>query len=129
MRAAAFCTLILVCLPLQAKDPYSFSYGNKNDMRGAWFMCATTAFREGDCPKVFRRCWRPPMIYIKRSGLKTRVKTYCSELPNFVWQDSDTDAALAEGYNRVEPQNSPEVQQLIADGIPENTPVDVPVGP
>ena len=129
MKSIVLVLLISFGLPLQAKDPYSFSYKNKNDMRGAWLMCATTGFTEGDCPKVFERCWVPPMIYLKRSGLKVRVKSHCTKLPNFVWNDSDTDQALKAGYQRVQPSQSVEVQELIANGIPENTEIDVPVAP
>ena len=77
---------------------FDFDYNDKNDMRGAYSMCATTGFTQGDCPKVYQKCWQPPMIYRK----KHKTKTYCVDPPNFSVSDSDKDRYLDEGAKRAE---------------------------
>ncbi|CAM5364114.1 hypothetical protein [Pseudomonas aeruginosa] len=75
---------------------FDFDWNDKNDMRGAWKMCATTGFTEGDCPKVYQKCWEPPMIYKK----KKKIRTYCKDSPSFGVSDSDKDRYLQEGQRR-----------------------------
>ncbi len=81
-----------------AGSEFDFDYDDKNDMRGAWQACATTGFTQGDCPKVYQKCWQPPMIYRK----KHTTKTYCVDRPNFGVSDSDKDRYLDEGAKRAE---------------------------
>lgn len=81
-----------------AGSEFDFDYDDKNDMRGAWQACATTGFTHGDCPKVYQKCWQPPMIYRK----KHKTKTYCVDRPNFGVSDSDKDRYLDEGAKRAE---------------------------
>ena len=77
---------------------FDFDYDDKNDMRGAYTMCATTGFTQGDCPKVYQKCWQPPMTYRK----KRKTRTYCVDSPNFSVSDSDKDRYLDEGAKRAE---------------------------
>lgn len=81
-----------------AGSEFDFDYDDKNDMRGAWQACATTGFTQGDCPKVYQKCWQPPMIYRN----KHKAKTYCVDRPNFNVSDSDKDRYLDEGAKRAE---------------------------
>lgn len=76
-----------------AGGEFDFDWKDKNDMRGAWMMCSTTGFTEGDCPKVYTKCWQPPMIYRK----KKKIKTYCTGAPNFSVSDSDVERYIEEG--------------------------------
>ncbi|AZG89404.1 hypothetical protein N032_28040 (plasmid) [Pseudomonas syringae pv. pisi str. PP1] len=75
---------------------FDFKWNDKNDMRGAYMMCSTTGFTQGDCPEVYQKCWQPPMVYRK----KHKLKTYCTGTPNFTSTDSDRDRALDEGSKR-----------------------------
>lgn len=79
-----------------AGSEFDFDYNDKNDMRGAYSMCATTGFTQGDCPKVYQKCWQPPMIYRK----KHKTKTYCVDAPKFSVSDSDKNRYLDEGARR-----------------------------
>ena len=89
----------LLCLSASVSaSEFDFDYNDKNDMRGAYFMCSTTGFTQGDCPKVYQKCWLPPMIYRK----KHKTKTYCVDAPNFSVSDSDKDRYLDEGAKRAE---------------------------
>lgn len=76
-----------------AAGEYDFDYDNRNDMRGAWFVCGFTAFTEGDCPEVFEKCWQPPMIYLRcnRHGCSTR--SYCTNPPSFTMSNRDVQRA------------------------------------
>lgn len=76
---------------------YDFDWKNTNDMRGAWMMCATTGFTQGECPKVFTKCWQPPHIYKKKKKIKTR----CTGSPSFSSTEADGEAAINEAGNRV----------------------------
>ena len=104
---AILITGALLCLSASVSaSEFDFDYNDKNDMRGAYFMCSTTGFTQGDCPKVYQKCWLPPMIYRK----KHRTKTYCVDAPNFSVSvsdsdsdsDSDKDRYLDEGAKRAE---------------------------
>ena len=79
-----------------AGSEFDFDYNDKNDMRGAYQMCATTGFTQGDCPKVQMKCWQPPMIYRKRG----KTKTYCVDAPKFGVSESDKNRYLDEGARR-----------------------------
>ncbi len=79
-----------------AGSEFDFDWNDKNDMRGAWKMCATTGFTEGECPKVYQKCWQPPMIYKK----KKKIRTYCKDSPSFSVSDSDKERYLQEGQRR-----------------------------
>jgi len=60
---AILITGALLCLSASVSaSEFDFDYDDKNDMRGAYFMCSTTGFTQGDCPKVYQKCWLPPMI-------------------------------------------------------------------
>ncbi len=83
-----------------AGSEFDFDWNDKNDMRGAWMMCSTTGFTEGDCPKVYTKCWKPPMIYRK----KKKIKTYCVDAPNFSVSDSDVERYIEEGGKTPLPQ-------------------------
>jgi len=78
-----------------AGSEFDFDWNDKNDMRGAWMMCATTGFVGGDCPKVYVKCWRPPMIYRK----KHKIKTYCVDAPNFSMTEEDVDRYIEAGQD------------------------------
>jgi len=52
------------------------------------------AFTPGKCPKVLRKCWLPPMIYLKRHNLHYHVKSHCLKMPDFTVSHSDVDRAL-----------------------------------
>lgn len=100
---AILITGALLCLSASVSaSEFDFDYNDKNDMRGAYFMCSTTGFTQGDCPKVYQKCWLPPMIYRK----KHKTKTYCVDAPNFSVSDSDSDSDkdryLDEGAKRAE---------------------------
>lgn len=96
---AILITGALLCLSASVSaSEFDFDYNDKNDMRGAYFMCSTTGFTQGDCPKVYQKCWLPPMIYRK----KHKTKTYCVDAPNFSVSDSDKDRYLNEGAKRAE---------------------------
>lgn len=96
---AILITGALLCLSASVSaSEFDFDYNDKNDMRGAYFMCLTTGFTQGDCPKVYQKCWLPPMIYRK----KHKTKTYCVDAPNFSVSDSDKDRYLDEGAKRAE---------------------------
>mgnify|MGYP003617744541 FL=1 len=96
---AILITGALLCLSASVSaSEFDFDYNDKNDMRGAYFMCSTTGFTQGDCPKVYQKCWLPPMIYRK----KHKTKTYCVDAPNFSVSDSDKDLYLDEGAKRAE---------------------------
>lgn len=104
---AILITGALLCLSASVSaSEFDFDYNDKNDMRGAYFMCSTTGFTQGDCPKVYQKCWLPPMIYRK----KHKTKTYCVDAPNFSVSvsvsdsdsDSDKDRYLDEGAKRAE---------------------------
>ncbi|MCF3195891.1 MULTISPECIES: hypothetical protein [Pseudomonas] len=96
---AILITGALLCLSASVSaSEFDFDYDDKNDMRGAYFMCSTTGFTQGDCPKVYQKCWLPPMIYRK----KHKTKTYCVDAPNFSVSDSDKDRYLDEGAKRAE---------------------------
>lgn len=89
--------LLLSCVSVSANSSeFDFNWNDKNDMRGAYTMCATTGFTQGDCPKVYQKCWQPPMIYRK----KHKVKTYCVDAPNFTSNEDDKNRALDEGSKR-----------------------------
>lgn len=88
---------LLICSGAFASE-FDFDYGDKNDMRGAWKMCATTGFTEGDCPKVYQKCWQPPMIYRK----KHKTKTYCVDDPIFSTSEDDKNRYLEEGSKRAQ---------------------------
>ncbi|HCF3230681.1 hypothetical protein SOJ74_28765 [Pseudomonas aeruginosa] len=83
--------------PAFASSIYDFKWKDKNDMRGAYMMCATTGFTGGECPKVLTKCWQPPMIY-KR---KKKIRTYCTDSPSFTGTESDAQAAAEEAYRRL----------------------------
>lgn len=89
------CALLFISASVSAGE-FDFDYNDKNDMRGAYFMCSTTGFTQGDCPKVYQKCWLPPMTYRK----KHKTKTYCVDAPNFSVSDSDRDRYLDEGAKR-----------------------------
>lgn len=94
---AILITGALLCISASVSaSEFDFDYNNKNDMRGAYFMCSTTGFTQGDCPKVYQKCWLPPMIYRK----KRKTKTYCVDAPSFSVSDSDRDRYLDEGAKR-----------------------------
>lgn len=99
-----FCTfcILLTSLsqPAQSDTLYDFDYNSRNDMRGAWLLCATSGFTGGDCPKVLTKCWQPPMIYFVRKKRKIKVQTYCAQMPNFSVTVDDVDQALAEARRR-----------------------------
>ncbi|OZY48690.1 hypothetical protein [Pseudomonas lundensis] len=96
---AILITGALLCLSASVSaSEFDFDYNDKNDMRSAYFMCSTTGFTQGDCPKVYQKCWLPPMIYRK----KHKTKTYCVDAPNFSVSDSDKDRYLDEGAKRAE---------------------------
>ena len=96
---AILITGALLCLSASVSaSEFDFDYDDKNDMRGAYFMCSTTGFTQGDCPKVYQKGWLPPMIYRK----KHKTKTYCVDAPNFSVSDSDKDRYLDEGAKRAE---------------------------
>jgi len=82
---------------LSYANPYQFDFKNKNHMRGAWFLCGMVAFSKGECPKVFRKCWQPPLLEIKRKGLKTKIVTTCWKPPSFKMSQKDIADALAFG--------------------------------
>lgn len=69
---------------------YDFDDRNRNDMQGAWTMCATNGFSDGDCPSIYRKCWQPPMIYYRHGHLKT----YCVKAPSFSGTQADGQKAL-----------------------------------
>lgn len=97
MRSIAISSamLCLVTFSVFASE-FDFDYNDKNDMRGAWKMCATTGFTQGDCPKVYQKCWQPPMIYRK----KRKTKTYCVDEPGFSVSEDDKNRYLDEGSKR-----------------------------
>jgi len=96
-RLIVLASVVGFTLPAAAGD-YDFDYGDKNKMRGAWFMCSTTGFREGDCPEVFKKCWLPPMTYRKNH----KTKTHCEEPPDFTSSQEDADKAHADAIERIQ---------------------------
>ena len=88
-KALTALTVLLVSGVAEAGSAYDFDYKDKNHMRGAYTMCATTGFTQGDCPKVLEKCWKPPMIYKK----KHKIKTYCTGTPSFSTSQEDIDMA------------------------------------
>lgn len=99
LTIAAIGVACLASVSLSASaGEYDFDWKDRNHMRGAWTMCATTGFTEGDCPKVFQKCWQPPMIYRKRH----KTRTYCKDDPDFFMGQEDTDRALGEANKKVE---------------------------
>ncbi len=82
MKWIILTTALLTCNLIQASE-YDFDWKGRNDMRGAWMMCATTGFTLGECPSVLAKCWLPPMIYLKCRRGKCKTKTHCVKLPNF----------------------------------------------
>lgn len=90
---------VLSCVSVSVSaSEFDFDYDDKNDMRGAFKMCATTGFTQGDCPKVYQKCWMPPMTYRKNH----KTKTYCVDEPNFTSTEDDKNKALEEA-NRLAP--------------------------
>lgn len=77
---------------------YDFDWDSRNDMRGAWLMCATTGFTYGKCPKVFIKCWKPPMIYITKTG---KIKTHCIKAPKFSVSKSTAKRQINEAWRRL----------------------------
>lgn len=75
---------------------FDFDWNDKNDMRGAWEMCETTGFTGGECPKVYQKCWQPPMIYRK----KHKTRTYCKDDSKFSVGEEDKNRYLEEGQRR-----------------------------
>lgn len=95
--AIIICFFLLCSPTLSYANPYVFDFKNKNHMRGAWYLCALVAFSQGECPKVFRKCWQPPLLTIKRRGLKTKLVTTCWKPPSFSMSKKDIADALAFG--------------------------------
>jgi len=93
----ALVSLISLC-SAAAADEFDFDWNNKNDMRGAWLMCATTGFTQGECPKVFERCWQPPMIYRKRH----KIRTYCTGTPQLSMNEADSERVRQEAFRRAQ---------------------------
>jgi hypothetical protein len=83
---------------VMAGSEFDFDWNDKNDMRGAWEMCETTGFTGGECPKVYQKCWQPPMIYRK----KHKTKTYCKDDSKFSVGESDKNRYLEEGQRRAD---------------------------
>lgn len=81
--------LVAFSFPVVSQES-DFDWNNREHMRGAWKMCATTGFIEGDCPEVHRRCHQRPMVYWRRG----RVRSHCTEEPNFNMSDTDVRNAL-----------------------------------
>jgi hypothetical protein len=70
---------------------YDFNWKSTQHMQGAWMLCATTGFTQGECPKVLRKCFLPPLIRCRRGKCKTR----CVGTPSFSVSESDVQKALA----------------------------------
>ena len=99
MKAMVIVGALLLGISVSASaGEFDFDWKEKNDMRGAYTMCATTGFTQGDCPKVYQKCWLPPMIYRK----KHKTKTYCVDAPNFTSSEDDKNRALDEGSKRAQ---------------------------
>ena len=96
-------------------NEYSFDWDDKNDMRGAWMMCATKGFSGSECRKVFRKCWRPPLIY-KR---KRKIKTHCTKPPSFSTSESDVTRAsqYAEQQNFMPNMTHEQMKQFANEGV------------
>ena len=88
LKSLIFISFLLPMRVLAAGD-FNFDWDDKNDMRGAWLMCATTAFIGGDCPKVLIKCWQPPLLYIDCDGGGCSTKTECMKPPVFNWAPTD----------------------------------------
>lgn len=108
---------------------YNFDWGSKNDMQGAWLMCSSTGFSQGDCPKVLRKCWQPPLIKCRRG----KCKTLCTSTPSFNTSSSDIqkDLAAAGGkgvipnYDRADPtvHEALENQSVTGNSFQEAAPI------
>jgi hypothetical protein len=61
--AAKNCEFTFDCKP---------SSGDTDKYRGAWMMCAIIGFKGGACPKVRTDCFKPPLIKITTSGVKSK---------------------------------------------------------
>ena len=79
-----------------AGSEFDFDWNDKNDMRGAWEMCETTGFTGGECPKVYQKCWQPPMIYRKHH----KTRTHCKKDSRFSVGEEDVNRYLEEGNRR-----------------------------
>ena len=80
LSISILCVFFSTSINIFAGDrPYEFEWDSKNDMRAAWFMCATTGFSQGECPKVHRKCWQPPLIYFVKHRSHYHVKTECKK--------------------------------------------------
>ncbi len=87
---------VLLSPAMSYSGDYDFNYDSKNDMRGAFMMCATTGFTQGDCSKVLTKCWQPPMIWFQRHRSHYHVKTHCVEMPNFFVSSAEKDQILVD---------------------------------
>lgn len=93
-----FLLALLLSSSVMAGSEYDFDYDDKNDMRAAYTMCATTGFIGGDCPKVQVKCWQPPMTY-RKSG---NTHTYCVDKPNFSVSGDEQQRNLDEASKRAQ---------------------------
>lgn len=100
-RLAAAFVLVLPVIAFAGSE-FDFDWDDKNDMRGAWMMCATTGFTGDGCSKVYQKCWQPPMIYRK----KHKTKTFCEDPPDFSVSESDKNRYLDEANRRSREDNS-----------------------
>lgn len=97
MKAILIVAALLSSVSVSASaGEFDFDWNDKNDMRGAWFMCNTTGFRGDGCPEVYKKCWLPPMTYRKSH----KTKTFCTDPPDFTSNDDDKNRALDEGSKR-----------------------------
>ena len=67
-------------------------------MRAAFWMCATTGFTKGKCPKVLTKCWLPPMIYYTPEG---QVRSHCTKAPKFSWTLNDVRKVRGDAWRKL----------------------------
>lgn len=99
-----------------AGSPYDFDDRDRNHMRGAFMMCATTGFISGDCPSVLKKCWQPPMIYWVKHRHHYHIKSFCVDAPDFFISSTDQEQILADAM-RIANEGGMSVESLQSAGI------------
>ncbi len=92
-------TVFGLCLVLSfsltlAGTKYEFDDNEKKDMQSAWLMCALTGFVKGECPSVFRKCWLPPLTWLRRHRTHFHIETHCTKIPFWDTSDSEVKGSL-----------------------------------
>lgn len=75
--------------------PYDFEDDNKEDMASAFFMCAFTGFTQSECPSIFEKCHRPPLIWFRRHKSHFHLESHCHKLPSYDTSDGAANEAIA----------------------------------